>query len=944
MMKKFFPIVTILFITCSLSAQKKPIDHSVYDNWKSVGSSTMSQDGKFSLSAIAAQSGDGYLIQSHLLNGNSSIIDRGKSPAITFDSKYGVCGISPLFEETRQAKIKKKKSEEMPKDTLCIWTLGQSNYKKIPFISSFRTAEEGSLVVAFKTDPPADTSVKTKAPKKERGEGDNLMLYYFATGKVDTLKHISEYAFNKQGTQLFIVKKLNSKDTSETKDGLYLYNLVTKTEQALLTGPRKARFFLPASDKEEQFFVFYANPDTSKAAEKLVNIYFFNKGETHPRLMADAHTTGLPQGWIISQNHSLSINKEGTRLFFGIAPKPLEKDTTLVDFETARLDIWHYNDDYVQPVQLNRLTQDQRVSYLSYLQVQNPQNGLIQLATPEYPNVQVPNEWSAEWGYASGDKPYRIQSQWDTDAPADLYLLSIRDGKAKKVFSAATIGNFSVSPEANYLCWYDKTDRAWFSYEVSSGTTRNLTDRIGVAFWNETHDSPSLPGAYGNGGWREKDATFLVYDKYDIWEVDPAGVKAPVMLTDGLGRKQQYTFRILRLDDAALGVNPRMFRGAAEPIKSNETLYFTTFDNVNKFGGFYFKDQGKRQTQMQRLILDGYTYQQLQRSKDGKVFLFSRNNFAESPNLWMTRDLFKTQIRLSDINPQQKDYNWGTAELVHWTSTNDIPCAGILYKPGDFDPAQKYPMIIYFYETVSDGLYSYKAPAPSASTVNISYFVSNGYLVFTPDIHYTVGHPGQSAMNCIMPGVDMLCKNPWVDEKNMAIQGQSWGGYQVAYMITQTNRFKAAGAGAPVSNMTSAYGGIRWGSGMVRQFQYEGTQSRIGKNLWDGFDLFIENSPIFHIQNVTTPLLIMHNDKDGAVPWYQGIEYFTALRRLGKQVWMLQYNDEDHNLVERRNRKDLSIRLAQFFDHFLKGAPAPVWIKEGVPATKKGIDWGLEFE
>jgi len=941
-MKKFFTLSVALLILASLSAQKKPLDHSVYDTWNSLGSARMSTDGKFTLYTVSAQAGDGYLVQSNLLNGASFTIDRGKSPSTTFDNKYAACGISPFFAETRQAKIAKKKSEDMPKDSLCIWTLGQSNLTKYPFVSAFKMAQEGNLAVAFKSEAPADTTGGKRAPRRERGEGTNLMLHYFATGRVDTLKYVGDYSFVKDGTQLFFVRKLNSKDSSNLLDGLYIYDLVTKREQALLTGPRKARFHLPVSDTEDNFYAFYANTDTAKAAEKLINIYYFKKGDSQANLVVDAQSKGLPNEWIISQNHTLSLNKEGTRLFFGIAPKPLEKDTTLVDFETAKLDIWHYLDDYIPTVQLNRLQQELRTSYLSYIEIQNPQKGLIQLATPQYPGVNIPNEWSSEWGFSSTSKPYLIQSQWDSDAPSDLYLINIKDGSAKKVLTAVNLSGFSASPQGNYLCWYNKEALAWFSYEVATGTTRNLTSAIGVAFHNESHDSPCLPSSYGSCGWREGGTSFLVYDQYDIWEVDPSGIKAPVMLTDGEGRSAQYTFRLLRLDTPSAAAGRMVI--PTEPIQPNETLFFTAFDNINKYGGFYFKEQGKRKTPMQKLILDEFSYQQLQRSKDGKVFTFSKSNFIESPNRWVTRDKFKSQVRLSDINPQQKEYIWGTAELVHWTSTNNIPCAGILYKPEDFDPNKKYPMLLYFYEKVSDGLFTYKAPAPSASTINISYFVSNGYLVFTPDIHYTIGHPGQSAMNCIMPGVDMLCKNPWVDEQNMAIQGQSWGGYQVSYMVTQTNRFKAAGAGAPVSNMTSAYGGIRWGTGLVRQFQYECTQSRIGKNLWDGFDLYIENSPIFHAQNVTTPLLIMHNDKDGAVPWYQGIEYFTALRRLGKPVWMLQYNDEDHNLVERKNRKDLSIRLAQFFDHFLKGAPAPIWIKEGVPATKKGIDWGLDYE
>jgi dipeptidyl aminopeptidase/acylaminoacyl peptidase len=266
---------------------------------------------------------------------------------------------------------------------------------------------------------------------------------------------------------------------------------------------------------------------------------------------------------------------------------------------------------------------------------------------------------------------------------------------------------------------------------------------------------------------------------------------------------------------------------------------------------------------------------------------------------------------------------------------------GILYKPQNFDPNKKYPIIFYFYERDADGLYSYRAPAPSASTINVPYFVSNEYLVFDPNIYYKTGEPGQSAYNSVVSAAKYLSKMPWVDSTRMGIQGQSWGGYQVTYLVTKTNIFRAAEAGAPVSNMTSAYGGVRWGAGISRQFQYEKTQSRLGATLWQRPDLYIKNSALFSADKITTPLLIMHNDADGAVPWYQGIELFTAMKRLGKKVWMLEYNGEDHNLVERKNRKDLSVRLSQFFDYYLKDAKPADWIKYGVPATQKGINWGL---
>jgi dipeptidyl aminopeptidase/acylaminoacyl peptidase len=318
---------------------------------------------------------------------------------------------------------------------------------------------------------------------------------------------------------------------------------------------------------------------------------------------------------------------------------------------------------------------------------------------------------------------------------------------------------------------------------------------------------------------------------------------------------------------------------------------------------------------------------------------------AESPAVYATKIQHagdrNLSVKLSDVNLFQKEYNWFTTELHRWKMFDGKMSEGILYKPQNFDSTKKYPVILYFYERNANTLYNYKAPSPSASTINIPYFTSNGYLVFDPNIYYKNGEPGESAYNAVVSAARYLQKMKFVDTAKMAIQGQSWGGYQVAYIITRTNMFAAAGAGAPVVNMFSAYGGIRWGSGYSRQFQYEKDQSRIGFTPWEKPDLYKKNSPIFFADKVTTPLLMTHNDKDGAVPWYQGIEFFTGLRRLGKKVWMLQYNEEDHNLVERRNRKDLSVRLAQFFGHYLKGEPMPVWMKEGVPATLKGIEWGL---
>jgi dipeptidyl aminopeptidase/acylaminoacyl peptidase len=265
---------------------------------------------------------------------------------------------------------------------------------------------------------------------------------------------------------------------------------------------------------------------------------------------------------------------------------------------------------------------------------------------------------------------------------------------------------------------------------------------------------------------------------------------------------------------------------------------------------------------------------------------------------------------------------------------------GIIYKPANFDPNKKYPMIVNFYERNSETLYKYHMPEAHRSTIDYSMYLSNGYIVFNPDIRYRDGFPGESCYNCVMSGISEVLSRGYVDEARIGAQGHSWGGYQVAYLATRTRLFAAIESGAPVVNMYSAYGGIRWGSGLARSFQYEHTQSRLGATPWTDSRRYYENSPLFLMDKVETPILIMHNDQDGHVPWYQGIEYFVALKRLGKPAWMLNYTGEPHWPTKNPNKLDFQIRMKQFFDHFLKGEPMPKWMKEGVPAVKQPYELG----
>jgi dipeptidyl aminopeptidase/acylaminoacyl peptidase len=378
-----------------------------------------------------------------------------------------------------------------------------------------------------------------------------------------------------------------------------------------------------------------------------------------------------------------------------------------------------------------------------------------------------------------------------------------------------------------------------------------------------------------------------------------------------------------------------------------QELVLSAFNYDSKENG-WFTDRLDGNTPPQELVFGPYGYNRLDRADDRPtVVTYSRESFQEYPEVWTARlDLSRAELsdmrRLSETNPQQDEFSWGSARLVEWTSLDGQSLDGILYTPEGFDASKTYPMMVYFYEKSSDGLFNHYTPSASRASIDRAFYVSRGYVLFVPDIPYKVGYPGESAMNAVMPGITSLIEAGFVDRDRIGVQGHSWGGYQIAYMVTQTNLFAAAEAGAPVVNMTSAYGGIRWGSGMSRMFQYERTQSRIGGTLWDAHQRYIANSPLFEADKVETPLLMMHNDADGAVPWYQGIEYFVALRRLGKPVWLLNYNDQDHGLSNLHDQRDWSIRMQQFFDHYLMDAPAPVWLEHGIPAVEKGRTLGLE--
>ncbi|WP_293889072.1 MULTISPECIES: S9 family peptidase [unclassified Sphingobacterium] len=920
-------------------AQKKPLDHTVYDGWQNISAPYISKSGKFILFQVIPQEGDGQLFLKTKDSKEIAQIPRGYNAKLTDNENNLVSLIKAPFAATREAKIKKKKAEDLPKDSLGIYNLTTFALVKFPQVKSFKISEQNNNFVSFLFDkevseqaaPNAATNAgsKNKNSDKKKKTIATLALYDLNTGDSVQFSAVDQYEWNKTGSKIVFSKKTDTKDSLSKESGVYLYELATKKLKKISNGKGNYKNF-KFDDAGDQL-AYLGDLSNEKALLKNYKLYYYTNAIDTAQYLATQTSNGIPKTWAVSGDGEIRFSKNGEKLFFGIAPIPRVKDTTLVDFEHAKVDIWHWQDDYLQPMQLVNLKKELARNFLAVTYPKYNRT-IIPLTDNTFNSTSLTPDANGEYILARTDFGKRIESQWEGSTRDDIYLVSTKTGNKELILSNFS-GNAILSPDAKYIVFFDQDKGTWNSYHISSKKKIVLNDGIPASFSDEENDMPTTPQGYGMAAWTPDYKGIYVNSRYDIWYFNLDGSSKSI-LTNGYGAASQTTFRYLpfrREED----------RNQATTLDYKKGGYLTSFNNKTKESGFYqFKGQ---RNDPKSLLIAPKSFKNISASADQKTILYSKEDYIMSPNLYTNTAKFNDELQLSNINQQQANYNWGTAELVHWTTPEGNQAEGILYKPENFDPAKKYPIIAYFYEKLSDGLYTYQAPAPTPSRLNIPYFVSNEYLVFAPNISYKTGHPGKSAEEYINSGMKYLAQNSWVDSTKMGIQGQSWGGYQVAHLITRTNMYAAAWTGAPVVNMTSAYGGIRWQSGMSRQFQYEHTQSRIGKTLWEAPELYIENSPLFHLDQVNTPVVIMANDNDGAVPWYQGIEMFTALRRLKKPVWMLNYNGDEHNLMLRQNRKDIQIREQQFFDHFLKGAPAPNWMKKGIPATEKGIDWGLEF-
>jgi dipeptidyl aminopeptidase/acylaminoacyl peptidase len=956
------------------NAAKRPITHQDYDSWRSIQAPQISRDGKFIGYAFLPQDGDGEVVVRNIASGVEWRAPRGYRPPIpppddpganiaefqaaqarlvrpifTADSKYLIFSIEPLKADVSKAKKDKKKPEDMPKNGMGIMDLSNGTVTRIEKVKNFQVPEDGSGFIAYLLEPkpeekpagnretsstnstsqstagPGTTENSTREPQsggdtgrqpargqKKKEYGSDLILRNMTAGTQSTFSDVLDYSLTKDAKSLVFAVASRAEDTN----GVYAVNTqgdINRVE--LLRG--KGKYQKLTWDEDNNQLAFISDRDDAGSKQPKFKVYYWTRGgSAQPGAIEIASNVspGLKKEFVISDKANLGFSLDGSRLFFGTAPPPEPEKNSDEDVpadERVLVDLWHWKDDYVQPIQKVRAEQERNKSFRAVYDIANKK--LVQLADETMESISPSNDGRVAIG--TDNRRYRVMADYDPGFN-DFYLVNTSDGSRKLIVTKQR-SSYSLSPNGRYAIFFDGKD--WNSYSIADGRVVNLTRSLAVSFFNEENDTPSTPGSYGIAGWTKDDHDVLIYDRFDIWQVAPDG-SAAKLLTDGVGRKEKIAFRYVRLDPKERSIDP------AKP------LLLHADNEETRDSGFYRDKIGGGLPE--KLLMGAKDFNNPTKARDADVLMFSASRFDEFPDLWVANTSFKDLKKVSNGDAQREKFKWGTAELVAFKSTDGIALKAILLKPENFDPKRKYPMLVYIYERLTQGLHAFRSPGPGTS-INPTYYVSNDYLILMPDIAYTVGYPGPSALKCVLPAIQAVADKGFVDEKAIGIQGHSWGGYQIAYMVTQTNRFRAAAPGALVSNMTSAYSGIRWGTGLPRQFQYERTQSRIGGSLWEYPLRFLDNSPVFRADRVQTPLLMIHNDEDDAVPWYQGIEFYLALRRLGKEAYLFSYNGEKHGLRKRINQKDYTRRLQEFFDHFLKGAPEPEWMEKGIPYLQR---------
>lgn len=815
-------------------------------------------------------------------------------------------------------------------DTLCFLNLYSKNIRKIEGVGIVKQPEnqEGQWFAYL------------------RNRVSLLVLYDIINDKEYTFDSVEDFYFDKHGKCLVIKSSKNNGDSKNTVlkyitlPDCKCFDIWQGVTTNSISEPLLNAVDISPGGFQVAFIVRENNVASKTELCPIYDLWYYKLGMERAVLLVNNKSLVLNEGLAI-YNSVLRFSNDGEFIYFQLWHPDIRK----VKPDAVMVDIWNFKDTILQCTQLGMK------SPKTYTAVVNINQKIVTRLTKDYENIKTPfsNNSLIVGHNTTGDRFW-------SNKPDTNWLVSLNERSWKLL----PTGNkrYFFSPLGKYLLYYDLVDYNYYRYDVNTNEKINISKNIpfeSLAFKSEFNigEPDNLPReSIGVAGWSEKDNAFFVYDNYDIWMLDPTGKKPALNLTNGYGRLHHIKFRF------TFG----MFNDNETVVFNNdEQILLTAYNVDNKYNGFYVIWPNKKQDP--KLLVNGPYVFDLSaknllplnaqnftdgigmapiKAKNAKVWIIQKQSTCEAPNYFLTKD-FKRFKPLTNFQPQAS-YNWLTGELITWKQLDGRSSQGILYKPEDFDSSKKYPIIFNYYQQRSHRMYQFPTPEYAIADIDIPWFVSRGYLVFTPDIYFKNNETGKSAYNTIVSAAEHLSKLPYIDGNKIGINGHSIGGGLTNHLITHTNKFAAAVECAGVSDAISA--SLQLGKVFFEISRLESMEdSKGGVSIWEKPEMYLASSPIMRANTVTTPLLIMHNKADGGVPWAQAVELFIALRRLEKPVWMLQYDDGGHSLWGKKNEsKDYTIRVTQFFDHYLKSVPAPKWMVHGIPARLKGIESGYELE
>jgi dipeptidyl aminopeptidase/acylaminoacyl peptidase len=721
---------------------------------------------------------------------------------------------------------------------------------------------------------------------------------------IQGLKEVTTFILNEAEDKVLCFIK------SDATNAVILLNLDETLTKKVIIEDSKSIFTNGTWDSSGTAVAFFQESIDS-AIEKNTKLIYYNGNENKPITLSLENQPSIPKEMQMDAGGTvkLTISQDGQKVFFGIK----DKTQIAAKSDSESVQIWKASDNWIYPQQKDIKNWKQTVKTAVWWPAKNQ---CRQITTNEFPMLMLDGKQQ----YALIYNPIPSKPQYTYDDDTDLYGKNLETGECSLWIEkhSGNINHTLASPNGQYIAYFKNSN--WWLFDIATKTHRNLTERLGINCEDADYDNAGEIPAYGIAGWTKNDKSILIYDKYDIWEITPDG-KAATRLTTG--KEKQICFRIPKKMDGTW--NKQNCDGLISNEVDLENGLVLQAKGDNLFSGYFTWNRKQRE---KAIVYTNSQIDQILKASKSNTYVFREQKY-DSPPTVLIKDESKNKPQIVfESNPQHKKYEWGKSELIYYHNSKGKILKGILYYPAGYDSNKKYPMIVHIYERQSNELHNYVNPSELDSTgFNITNFTSQGYFVLLPDIQYEIGNPGTSALDCVVTATQSIIDKGLVLPNKIGLIGHSFGGYETSFIVTQTNIFATAIAGASATDLTSWYLTVGWNTGRPEIWRFESQQWRMGKSLFEDLESYNRNSPILHTKQVKTPLLLWTGEEDKQVNSNQSIEFYLALRRLEKQATMLVYPKERHALLNEANQKDLTEKISDWFDYYLKDKEKSKWMK-----------------